>query len=124
MDYYDCIFYGKFYCRLNGRFNLPDTSVLIRFMISLFPWLYFLQHLHQEYEGKETLWEHQYRIGKSSLFSLEKSTIFIQKLKFSYYNNLLGNFFQTSRVMGLITILYVRNSDAKKDFQPLEKYFH
>ena len=55
MDYFDCIFCGVFYCRLNGRFSLPDTTVLARFMISLFPWLYFLQHLHQEYEGQETL---------------------------------------------------------------------
>ena len=124
MDYFDCIFHGIFYCRLNGRFSLPDTNVLIRFIISLFPWLYFLQHLHQDYGGHETLWEHQYGMGKSSLFCSGKSTIYIQKLKFSYYNNLFGNVFQTSGVIGLITILYVRNSDAKKVFQLLEKYFH
>ena len=124
MDYFDCIFHSIFYCRLNGRFSLPDTNVLIRFIISLFPWLYFLQHLHQDYRGHEILWEHQYGMGKSSLFCLGKSTIYIQKLKFSYYNNLFGNVFQTSGVIGLITILYVRNSDAKKVFQLLEKYFH
>ena len=61
-------------------------------------------------------------MGKSSLFCLGKSTIYIQKLKFSYYNNLFGNVFQTSGVIGLITILYVRNSDAKRVFQLLGKY--
>ena len=122
MDYFDCIFYGIFYCRLNGRFSLSDTNVLTQFIIFLFPWPYFLQHLHQEYEGHETLWEHQYGMGKGSLFCLGKSTIYIQKLKFSYYNNLFGNVFQTSGVIGLITILYVRNSDAKRVLQLLGKY--
>ena len=55
-----------------------------------------------------------YRMGKSSLFCLGKSTIL--KLKFSYYNNLFGNVLQTSGVIDLITILYVQNSDAKKVF--------
>ena len=124
MDCFHCIFYGIFHCRLNGRFSLPDTNVLTRFIVSLFPWLHFLQHLHQEYDGHETLWEHQYGMGKSFLFCLGKSTIYIQKLKFTYYNNLFGNVFQTSVVIGLITLLFVRNSNAKKVFQLLEKYFH
>ena len=124
MDCFNCIFYGIFHCILNGRFSLPDTNVLTRFIVSLFPWLCFLQHLHQEYDGHKTLCKHQYGMGKSFLFCLGKSTIYIQKLRFSYYNNLFGNVFQTSGVIGLITLLYVRNSDAKKVFQLLEKYFH
>ena len=124
MDYFDCTFYVIFYCRLNGQFSLPDTNVLTRFIISIFPWLYFLQHLHQEYEGHETLWEHQYGMGKNSLFCFGKSAIYIQKLKFSYYKNFLGNVFQTSGVIDLITILYLRNSDAKRVFELLEEYFH
>ena len=68
-------------------------------------------------------WERQDGMGKDSLFCLGKCTIYIQKLKFSY-NNLFGNDFQTSGVIGLITILYVQNSDAKRVFQLLEKYFH
>ena len=53
MDCFDCIFYGIFYCRSYGQFSLSDTNVLTRFMISLFPWLYFLQYLLQEYEEQE-----------------------------------------------------------------------
>ena len=33
---------------------------------------------------------------------------FIQKLKFSYYNNIFGNVFETSGVIGPITMLYSR----------------
>ena len=47
---------------------------------------------------------------------------FIQKLKFFYYNNIFGNVFQASRVIGLITLLY-GNSNAKKVFQLLDKVF-
>ena len=62
-------------------------------------------------------------MGKSSYFLWEKELYFIQNLKFSYYNNLFGNDFQTSGEIGLMTIMYVRNSDAKKVFQLLEKVF-
>ena len=31
-----------------------DTNFLTRLMIFLFPWLYFMQHLLQEYEEQET----------------------------------------------------------------------
>ena len=42
-------------------------------MISLFPWLYFLQYLLQEYEEQETWWENQYEMGLGSFFCLGKS---------------------------------------------------
>ena len=124
MDYFDCTFYVIFYCRLNGQFSLPDTNVLTWFMISLFPWLYFLQDLHQEHEGHETLWNISIQNGQKFFILFGKKYYFIQKLKFSYYNNLFGNVFQTSGVIGLITILYLRNSDAKRVFELLEEYFH
>ena len=75
MDYFDFVFYGIFYCRLNEQFSLPDTNVLARFMICLFPWLSFLQQLLQEYKEHKTLWEHQHGMGKNYLFCLGKSTI-------------------------------------------------
>ena len=81
MDYFDYIIYGIFYCRLKGRFSLPDTNVLTRFMISLFPWLYFLQHLHQEYEGHETLWEHQYTEWAKVLYFVRKKYYFHTEVK-------------------------------------------
>ena len=81
MDYFDYIFYGIFYCRLNGLFILPYTNVLTRFMISLFPWLYFLQHLHQEHEGQETLWEHQYTEWAKVLYFVWEKVLFYTKVK-------------------------------------------
>ena len=63
------------------------------------------------------------RNGKKFFILFGKKYHFIQKLKFSYYNNLFGNVFQTSGVIGLIAILYVRNSNAKREFQLLEKVF-
>ena len=56
------------------------------------------------------------RNGEKFFILLGKKYYFIQKLKFSYHNSLFGNVFQTSGVIGLITILYARNSDAKKVF--------
>ena len=81
MDYFDCVFYGVFYCRLNGRSSLPDTNVLTQFMISLFPWLYFLKHLHQEYEGQETLWEHQYTEWAKILYFVWEKELFYTEVK-------------------------------------------
>ena len=60
--------------------------------------------------------------GQEFFILFGKKYYFIQKLKFSYYNNLLENVFQTSRVIGLITLLYAK-LDAKKVFQILEKVF-
>ena len=81
MDYFDCIFYGIFYCTLNGRFSLPDTNALTCFMISPFPWLYFLRHLHQEYEGHETLWEHQYTEWARVLYFTWEKVLFYTEVK-------------------------------------------
>ena len=61
--------------------------------------------------------------GQKFFILFGKKYYFIEKLKFFYYNNLFGNVFQTSGVIGFIMTLYVRNSDAKKVFQLLEKVF-
>ena len=61
------------------------------------------------------------RNGQKFFILFGKKYYFLQKLKFSYYNNLFRNVFQTSGVIGLIAILYVRNSNTKKVFQLLEK---
>ena len=49
-----------FIVKLYGR---SDTNFLTRFMIFLFPWLYFMQRLLQEYEEQETWWQNQYQMG-------------------------------------------------------------
>ena len=72
--------------------------------------LYFLQHLLQEYEKCEIQWEHQY---KKFFLSFGKKYYFIKKLSF-LTKNPFGNVFQTSGVIGLITVLY----------QKLEMYFN
>ena len=63
------------------------------------------------------------RNGQKFFVLFWKKYYFMQKLKFSYYNNLYGNVFQASGVISLIMILYVRNSDARKVFQLLKKVF-
>ena len=67
-------------------------------------------------KGKKPYGNISIRNGQKFFILFGKKYYFIQKLKFSYYNNLLGDVFQTSAVIGLITILYVRNSDDKKVF--------
>ena len=67
-------------------------------------------------KGKKPYGNISIRNGQMFLILFGKKYYFIQKLKFSYYNNLFGNVFQTSGVIGFITILYVQNSNAKKVF--------
>ena len=42
------------------------------------------------------------------LYFVWEKVLFYKKLKFSYYNNIFGNVFQTSGVIDLITLLYAR----------------
>ena len=60
--------------------------------------------------------------AKVLYFVLEK-VLFYTEVKFSYFNNLFGNVFQTSGVIVVLTLYSMRNSDAKKVFQLPEKVF-
>ena len=64
------------------------------------------------------------RNGRRFFLLFGKKYYFIDKLCF-LMNNLFGNVFQTSRVIGLKTLLSdcMWNSDDKKVFKPLEKVF-
>ena len=46
--------------------------------------------------------------GQQFFILFGRKHYFIQKSKFSYYNNILGKVFQTSGVTGLITLLYAK----------------
>ena len=48
------------------------------------------------------------RNGQNFIILFGKKYFFIQKLKFSYYNSLLGMVFQISGVTGLIMLLYAK----------------
>ena len=48
------------------------------------------------------------RNGQQLFILFRRKYYFIQKLKFSYYNNIFRNVFQTSGVIGLITLLYAK----------------
>ena len=65
----------------NISVSYVDTNVLTRFMISLFPWLYFLQHMHQEHEGQETLWEDQYTKWEKVLYFVCEKVLFYTEVK-------------------------------------------
>ena len=94
------------YVYIHRRFSLFFISFLTGFMIC---------SISCSTCSSSTKW------AKVPYFVWEKF-YFIQKLKFLYYNNLFGNVFETSGVIGLIMLLY-RNSDAKNVFQLLEKVF-
>ena len=83
-----------------------NTNILTVFMISL------LQHLLQD------------AMGEGSFFCLGKLLFYREVICF-LINNLFGNVFQTSRVIGLIPLLSncMWNSDAKEVFKLLEKVF-
>ena len=48
------------------------------------------------------------RNGQQLFILFGRKYYFIQKLKFSCYNNIFGNVFQTLGVIGLITLLYAK----------------
>ena len=121
MDCFGCIFYGIFYCRLYGRFSLYDTNLLTLFMISISMAL-FLAVPAPRVRRARKLMRKSIRNGLRSFLLLGKKSYFIQMLRF-LINNLLRNIFQTSGVIGLITLLYVRNSDAKKYFNHWKKFY-
>ena len=60
--------------------------------------------------------------GQQFFILFGRKHYFIQKSKFSYYNNIFGKVFQTSGVTGLITLLYAKLLWWKV-FQLLEKEF-
>ena len=117
MDCFDYTFYGIFYYRLNGRFSLSDTNVLTRFMISL-----FLAIPAARARRARNLMGKSIQNGLTFFLLFGKKYYFIQMFRF-LINNLFRNIFQTLGVIGVITLLHVRNSDPKKYFNSWKKYF-
>ena len=110
------------YFRVYFIVNWTDDLAYLILMFSLRSWfLYFHGSIScstctKSTKGKKPYGNSSIQNGHKFFISFWKKYYFIQKLKFSYYNNLFGNVFQTSGVIGLITKLYVRHSDAKKVF--------
>ena len=117
MDCFDYTFYGIFYYRLNGGFSLSDTNVLTRFMISL-----FLAIPAARARRARNLMGKSIQNGLTFFLLFGKKYYFIQMFRF-LINNLFRNIFQTLGVIGVITLLHVRNSDPKKYFNSWKKYF-
>ena len=99
---------------VQGRFSLFDTNVLTGSMISL-----FAAAPAPKVRRERNLMGISVRNGLRFFLLFGKKYYFMQKLSF-LINNLFGNVFQTSGVIGLKRYC-MRNCDTKKVFQLLEK---
>ena len=112
MDCFDCIFIST------EDLALFYINFLTGLMISV-----FLAAPAQRVRRTWNLMEKSVQNELKFFILLWKKYYFIQKLKFSYFNNLFGNVFQTSGVISVITLYCMWNSDAQKVFQLLEEVF-
>ena len=98
--------YGLFwlYIHIHKRFSLfnTNTNVLTGFMISLF----LAAPVPKVRRAWNLMWT-SVRNGIRFFLLFGKQNYFIQKLSF-LINTLFGNVSQTSRVIGLITLLYAK----------------
>ena len=113
--------YGLFwlYIYIHEQFSLVYLMPVP--MISLFSWL---QHLLQVRRAWNLMGISVRPFAKVLSFVWEK-LLFYREVTCFLINNLFGKVFQTSRVIGLITLLStcMWNSDAKKVFKLLENVF-
>ena len=93
MDYFDCMFMSTN--------DLANTNVLTVFVISL------LQHLSKSTKSMKPNGSISKKWAKVLSIVYEKLLFYREVICF-LINNLFGNVFQTSRVIGLIMLLYVK----------------
>ena len=111
MDCFDCIF-----------ISTEDLAYFIS-IFSLVSW--FVLFLAAPALRVRTAWNlmgTSVRNGQQFFIFFGRKYYFMQKLKFSYYNNIFGNVFQSSGVIGQITLLYAKLR-CYKIFQLLKKVF-
>ena len=111
--------YGLFwlYIYIHGRFSLFYIYFLTGFMICSISCSTCSKSTNsmKPYGNISTKWA-------TVPFFFGRKYYFMQKLKFSYYNNIFGNVFQSSGVIGQITLLYAKLR-CYKIFQLLKKVF-
>ena len=116
--------YGLFwlYIYIHERFSLAYLMPVP--MFSLFSWFLYCNTCSKSTKGMKPNGNISTEWAKVLSFVWEK-LVFYREVIFFLINNLFENFFQTSRVIGLITLLSncMWNPDAKKVFKLLEKIF-
>ena len=116
--------YGLFwlYIYIHERFSLAYLIPIP--MFSLFSWFLYCSTCSKSTKSMKPNGNISTELAKVLSFVWEKLLFYREVICF-VINNVLGNVFQTSRVIGLITILSncMWSSDAKKVFKLLEKVF-
>ena len=111
MDCFDCIF-----------ISTEDVGYFISVFLLVSWSVLFLVAPTLKVRRAWNLMETSARNGQLFFILFGRKCYFIEKLKFSHYNNIFGNVFQTSGVIGLTTLLYAKLW-CQKIFQLLEKVF-
>ena len=117
--------YGLFwlYIYTHERFNLAYLMPIP--MFSLFSWFLYCNTCSRNTKNMKPNAKIKYGMGKDSFFFVWDKLLFYREVICFLINNLFGNDFQTSKVIGLIMLLSncMWNSSAKKVFKLLEKVF-
>ena len=117
-------YYGLFwlYTSIHKRFSLAYLIPIP--MFSVISWFLYYSTCSKSTKSMKPNWNISTEGPKVLSFIWEK-VLFYKEVTCFLINNLFGKDFQTSRVIGLITLLSncVWNSDTKKVFKLLEKVF-
>ena len=117
--------YGLFwlYIYIHERFSLVYLMPVP--MFSLFSWFLYCSACSRSTKSMKPNGNISTEWANVLSFAWEKLLFYMFYISYFLINNLFENVFQTSRVIGLITLLSncMWNSDAKKVFKLLEKVF-